>query len=483
MTWSKLMSTRDDIDNVLFIFTDQQRQDSLGCYGNEFAETPNLDRLAGDGVRFDNGYTPTAICTPARAAVASGEYPFKNGVTSNGGNWPHLLEDCEPYPTLLRDAGYNVGLSGKWHLGTPPSEFGFDGPHIPTWHQVYDHEDYLAYLDENDLPRVDPDSFEDVFPDGGAEYQSGAVDPRPVEASYPYYIAERAIERLEEYAEDDRPFYQSVHFFGPHNPYYLPREYFDLYDHREMDLPESAVKETFRNKPSHQRLLEDDALKKYPTEDWKRILAAYHGFVSLIDAQVGRLLDALEEFGVAENTAVVFTADHGSYATAHKFLDKGATMYEDIYNVPFLARGIGRAGAVDDRFVSLLDLAPTFLDIADVSIPDSYDGRSLLQLNDPDAEWRDAITAEFHGHALPYEQRMIRMGDHKLVVNTAHKNELYDLDADPNELTNRIDSCEHEEIREELMAELSQRLDERGDRTLPMRDISKMTRFENVGLE
>lgn len=477
------MSAPDDIDNVVFIFTDQQRQDSLGCYGNEFVETPNLDRLASDGVRFDNGYTPSAICTPARAAVVSGEYPVKNGVTSNGGRWPHLLEECAPYPSLLRDAGYNVGLSGKWHLGTPPSKFGFDGPHIPTWHQVYDHEDYLAYLDENDLPRVNPDSFEDVFPDGGAEYQSGAVDPRPVEASYPYYIAERAIDQLEEYAEDDRPFYQSVHFFGPHNPYYLPREYFELYDHRNIDLPESAVKETFQNKPSHQRLLEDDALKRYPTEDWKRILAAYHGFVSLIDAQVGRLLDALEEFGVAENTAVVFTADHGSYATAHKFLDKGATMYEDIYNVPFIARGLGREGKVDDRFVSLLDLAPTFLDIADVPIPDAYDGRSLCQLNDSDAEWRDAITAEFHGHALPYEQRMIRMGDHKLVVNTAHKNELYDLDADPNELTNQIDSCEHEEIREELMAELSQRLDARGDRVLPMRDISKMTRFENVDLD
>jgi arylsulfatase A-like enzyme len=480
------MPAPDDIDNVLFVFTDQQRQDSLGCYGNEFVETPHVDRLAAEGVRFDNGYTPTAICTPARAALVSGEYPFKNGVTSNGGNWPQLLER-DPYPALLRDAGYNVGLSGKWHLGTPPSEFGFDGPHIPTWHQVYDHDDYLAYLEENDLPPINTDEFEEVFPEGGEEYQSGAVDPRPVEASYPYYIAERAIEQLGEYVEeydaDDRPFYQSVHFFGPHNPYYLPQEYFDLYDYRDVDLPESAVKETFRDKPSHQRLLEDDALKEFPTDDWKRILAAYHGFVSLIDAQVGRLLDALEEFGVNEDTAVVFTADHGSYATAHKFLDKGATMYEDIYNVPFVARGLGREDEADDRFVSLLDLAPTFLDIADAPIPDAYDGRSLFELNDPNPDWREAITTEFHGHALPYEQRMIRMGDHKLVVNTAHTNELYDLTEDPDELVNLVDSCEHEEIRERLMAELSSRLEERGDGILPPQNISKLTQFDNVGLE
>jgi arylsulfatase A-like enzyme len=295
--------------------------------------------------------------------------------------------------------------------------------------------------------------------------------------------SEAACEYVEEYDADDRPFYQSVHFFGPHNPYYLPQEYFDLYDYRDVDLPESAVKETFRDKPSHQRLLEDDALKEFPTDDWKRILAAYHGFVSLIDAQVGRLLDALEEFGVNEDTAVVFTADHGSYATAHKFLDKGATMYEDIYNVPFVARGLGREDEADDRFVSLLDLAPTFLDIADAPIPDAYDGRSLFELNDPNPDWREAITTEFHGHALPYEQRMIRMGDHKLVVNTAHTNELYDLTEDPDELVNLVDSCEHEEIRERLMAELSSRLEERGDGILPPQNISKMTQFDNVGLE
>jgi arylsulfatase A-like enzyme len=477
------MPVPDSVENVLFVFTDQQRQDSLGCYGNEFVETPNLDRLAADGVRFDNGYTTTAVCTPSRAAVVSGQYPSRNGVTSNGGNWPHLLEETDPYPRLLRDAGYNVGISGKWHLGTPPAEFGFDGPHIPTWHQVYDHEDYRAYLEENDLPDIDTDEFEAVFPGDGEEYQSGAVDPRPVEASYPYYIAHRAIDQFETYVEDDAPFYQSVHFFGPHNPYYLPREYFELYDHRELDLPESAVKESFRDKPSHQRLLEDDALKKYPTEDWKRLLAAYHGFVSLIDAQVGRLLDALEELGVAENTLVVFTADHGSFATAHKFLDKNATMYEDIYNVPFIARGLGREGEVEDRLVSLVDLAPTFVDAADEPIPDSYDGRSLFDLNDRDAEWRDALTGEFHGHALRYQARMIRQEQYKLVVNAAHENELYDLEVDPHELTNLVDDCDYQDVRERLYSRLEELLDERDDRVLPLRDISKATRYENVGLE
>lgn len=479
------MPVPDEIDNILFVCTDQQRQDSLGCYGNDFVQTPHIDRLATEGVRFDNAYTPSAVCTPARGAIISGEYPATTGVTSNGGQWPELL-DRDPYPPLLAAAGYNLGLSGKWHLGTPPSEFGFEGPHIPTWHWVFDHEDYVAYLDENGLPLMDTDEFEAVFPADGEDYQTGAIDPRPVEASYSYYLADRAIDQLERYAEeyqsDGTPFYESVHFFGPHNPYYLPEEYFELYDYQDMALPESAVKETFDGKPSHHRLLEDDGLMAAEIDDWKRIIAAYHGFVTLIDAQVGRLHDALEEFGVAENTAIVFSTDHGSFLTGHKMHDKGAAMYEDIYNIPMLATGLGRTGDTEDRLVSLLDLAPTFLDIADVPIPEAYAGQSLLDLSDPAVEWRDTLTAEFHGHALPYEQRMLRMEQYKLVVNIAHIDELYDLDNDPNELENLIDHAEYADVRERLYDELNQQLRARGDNALPVRDISKMSRYENVGL-
>lgn len=475
--------TASGVENVLFVLTDQQRADSLGCYGNDAAETPHLDDLAREGARFERAYTPTAICSPARAALLTGQRPTENGVTRNVSTPPGLHERFECYPTLLREAGYEVGLSGKWHVGDHPREFGVDGEHYPGWHQPLDHPDYNAYLDEHDLPRFDPDALREVFPGDGTEYQSGAIDPRPVEASFPYFLAERAIERLREYAATDGPFYYGVHFFGPHNPYYLPAEYFRLHDPDDVDLPESAIKETFEGKPDTHRLQSEySGLQGLDTEDWKRIVAAYRGFVSLIDDQVGRLREALAELGVAEDTAVLFSSDHGGFVTRHKLHDKGPAMYEDIYNVPLIAAGLGRVGAVEDRFVSLLDLPPTVLDLADAPVPDTYDGRSLLDLAEGPEDWRSAITAEFHGHFVPVEQRMLRTEEYKLVLTERDTAELYDLDRDPNELVNRIGDPEYGDVAARLYRDLADRLDERDDDFLA-RDRTKLTRLADLGFE
>lgn len=192
-------------------------------------------------------------------------------------------------------------------------------------------------------------------------------------------------------------------------------------------------------------------------DDLRRYIAAYHGWVTFIDDQVGLLLDRLEEHGVAEDTLVVFTSDHGSFLTAHKMHDKGPAMYEDIYNVPLIASGLGESDPVEDRFVSLLDLAPTFLDIAGTPVPSTYDGRSLCELyaDSPNAEdWREYITAEFHGHFFEYEQRMIRKGSYKLVLNQFDTPEFYDLSIDPNELNNRIDDPPYGSVIEELSHDL-----------------------------
>ena len=133
-------SGASDVENVLFICTDQQRKDSIGAYGNEFVSTPNLDRLASEGVAFDRAYTPTAICSPARAALLTGERPVANGMTRNTGESSRLNDDCVFYPQLLREAGYDVGLTGKLHVGKHPREVGFDGEHYPGWSQPLRHE-------------------------------------------------------------------------------------------------------------------------------------------------------------------------------------------------------------------------------------------------------------------------------------------------------------------------------------------------------
>jgi arylsulfatase A-like enzyme len=461
-------------DNVLFVFTDQQRQDSLGCYGGA-PDTPHLDALAESGTRFDRGYTPTAICSPARAAVVSGMRPHRNGVTRNVGEDADvdLHERCPCYPGLLRAAGYNVGLAGKWHVGDP-HDFGFDGPHLPGWFYPRENEAYLEYLDERDLPPLTASAVSERFPElEGA--QAGARDDRPVEASFTSFVTETALDALEDYAadyrEDDRPFYQSVHYFGPHNPFYLPEPYWSMYDPGDVELSESAVKETFANKPrSHRHQHCVSGLQDIPLADWRRIVARYRGWVTFIDDEIGRLLDALDAAGVREDTLIVFAADHGSFLTRHKMHDKGPAMYEDIYNVPFIVAGLDGPrtetdvqAEAEDRFVSLLDLAPTFLETAGVDVPAAYDGRSLFDLARDGTAWREVVRAEFHGHQYPYEQRMLRDERYKLVINQEDTAELYDLDADPNELDNRIGDPTYGRVAERLHSRLREAMDAEGD--------------------
>jgi arylsulfatase A-like enzyme len=461
-------STGGTPQNVLCIVTDQQRQDSIGAYGNDVVETPNIDALAADGTRFDRGYTPTAICSPARASIVTGVSPTTHGVTRNIRAGTTIDEDYPCYPQLLRDAGYNVGLDGKWHVGKHPSAFGFDGEHYPGFMHPMEHDDYEAYLDEHGFEHWSEEVVEDYPAD--AEYIIGGVDQRPVEASFTYFIAERTIERIEAYAEDapETPFYIGSHFFGPHRPYFIPERYFEMYDPEDVHLPESAVKERFEDKPTVQRTrYEKTDLQSLPVEEWRKILAVYYGYVTFIDDQVGRILDALEREGLADDTAVLYTADHGSFVTAHKNLDKGPLMYEDIYNVPFITRGLDLDAESTDAFASLLDLAPTFVDLAGLDVPEVYEGRSLLDLDRESEDWREYITAEFHGLNFPYEQRMLRTDQYKYVMNAGDTSELYDLDADPHELDNKVGDADYADVEERLHAQLSDILRERNDPELP----------------
>lgn len=456
-------------ENILCIVTDQQRQDSIGAYGNDFVDTPNLDQLAADGTRFDRAYTPSAICSPARASIVTGVSPTTHGITRNLRSGATIDEEFPCYPQLLRDAGYNVGLDGKWHAGKQPGAFGFDGEHYPGFMHPMEHDDYEAYLDENGFEHYSEDVIEQ-YPSADSEYAIGGIDTRPVEASFTYFIAERAIERIESYAEEhpETPFYIGTHFFGPHRPYFIPEEYFNMYDPDEVHLSESAVKERFENKPTvQQHRYEKTDLQNLPVDQWRKIIAIYHGYVTFIDDQIGRILDALERQGVRNDTAVLFTSDHGSFVTSHKNLDKGPLMYEDIYNIPMIANGLGADGEATDEFTSLLDLAPTFLDLADVEIPNVYEGRSLLDLGRGVDGWRDHVVAEFHGLNYPYEQRMLRTDRYKFVLNAGDVNELYDLEEDPHELTNRASDPEYVDVADRLEAQLSDILRERDDPELP----------------
>lgn len=468
--------------NILLLMTDQHRLDTLGCYGNEVCRTPALDELAASGTRFDRGFTPTAICTPARATLLTGVLPYRHTLLANyerNVGYPEELdsERFPPFSEELAGAGYRLGHVGKWHVGKQrgPEEFWFDGLHYPGWGNTVRHPDYLRYLEERGLPpfRV-RDEVRGTFPNGQPGNLLGGILEQPVEATFEYYLAERTIEYLRRYAADsgrnkgtDRhPFYLGCHWFGPHLPYLLPERYYRLYSPDDVELPPSAM-ETFANKPAVQRHYSEHwTFDSLDDRQWRELIAAYLGYVTMIDEQVGRILDELERLGLTDDTAVFFTADHGEFTGAHRMHDKGPAMYDDIYRIPLLARVPGGpAGQVEDRIATLTDLPSTFLELAGLQAPVHYQGRSLLPLlnGEGSTDWPEHLIAEFHGHHFPYPQRMIRTDRYKLVVNPADSNELYDLRADPSELHNRYQHPELAEVRRELLATLYSQLRDRGD--------------------
>ncbi|SEF78746.1 Arylsulfatase A [Nonomuraea solani] len=472
--------------NLLFLMTDQHRVDTLGCYGNPHVATPNLDRLAASGTRFDRFYTPTAICTPARASLLTGQAPFRHRLLANYernvGYLEDLREDAFTFPEALKERGYQLGLIGKWHGGTSrnAASYGFDGPDLPGWHNPVDHPDYLAYLEERGLPPYKiSELIRGTTPNGNQGNLLAARLHQPVEATFEHYLATRAIEHLERYAADGRPFFLATHFFGPHLPYLLPDEYFDMYDPALVELPVS-IAETFEGKPPVQRNYSAHwTFDTIPIEVTRKLIAVYWGYVTLIDQQIGRILDRMDELGLTDRTSVFFTADHGEFTGAHRLHDKGPAMYEDIYRIPGIVRIPGQEPQVRNEFVNLTDCTATILELAGCDTKPAVDSRSLVPLvSGEHPEWPAELLAEFHGHHFPYPQRMIRDDRYKLIVNPESVNELYDLRRDPHELSNRYTHPELAPVRRRLSRRLYDLLRERGDNfyhwMTPMYDIGAL---------
>jgi arylsulfatase A-like enzyme len=463
--------------NMLFIMTDQHRVDTLPCYGNPHVRTPALDSLAEEGTVLDACFTPTAICTPARASLLTGVMPFRHRLLANYernvGYSEELSDAFTPFSLRLRDAGYNVGLTGKWHVGRHrgPDEFGFDGIHLPGWHNPVSQPEYVSWLASRGLevPKV-AEPVRGTFPNGQpGNLLAGRLD-QPADATFEAFLAEDTITWLQKYAADyhasGRPFFMATHFFGPHLPYLLPAEYLKMYSPDLVTLP-ASVNETFEHKPTVQRRYSQHwTFDTLPSSTWRSLIAAYWGYVTLIDEQIGRLVQALRDLGVWDSTCVTFTADHGEFTGSHRLHDKGPAMYDDIYRIPGLLRVPGAPGGRRERrFTSLMDFTATILDIAGLPPDPEADGRSLLPLacgEDPQG-WRDAVLAEFHGHHFPYPQRMIRTETAKLIVNPESFNELYDLERDPDELSNVYDEPRYRELRDQLLHRLYTELRARGD--------------------
>ncbi len=440
--------------NLLLIHSDQHRQDCLGVNGHPLLQTPNLDRLAREGVNFSHAFTPIPVCTPARASLLTGTWPAQHGCIANAGTEVHPPEGIG-LPTLsalLHDAGYYTGHVGKWHVlkRLGPTDFGTED-YIPE-------QDYRPWRAAQGLPPVPR-----------ANGYFGETDPAIApEQSSLAWGADQTIGLLRKASRQDRPFFIRWDPSEPHLPNVVPEPYASLYSPSSIP-PWPSFPDPLLDKPFIQRQQRRTwGIEGWTWEEWSPIVARYLGEITLLDAQVGRILDELDRLGLAENTFVVYTSDHGDLCGGHGLIDKHYVMYDDLVRVPFLARwpGVLPSGTVCDAFVcSGLDLAYTFCAAAGVTPPSTFAGLDLA--DQVDRPTRADIFAVYYGNQMGlFSQRMLRDRRWKYVWNATAEDELYDLAHDPGEITNLAARPDYAHERQRLRLRLLDWMEQTHDQLL-----------------
>lgn len=441
--------------------TDQHRLSALGCYGPTPCQTPHLDRLADEGVRFETAYTTCPVCSPARASVMTGLYPHQHGVCSNVHNLGSSVHEIPDTPQLLsrrlKGGGYRCGLTGKWHLGTDsgkvfggpckpslPRDVEFEGQNFPGHGGGgFGYPEYKEYLSTHGFVhevQMDP-KVSYAAACNGIKY---GILSGPVESTVPHFLANHTLSMIDEFNDGEDPFFIWHNFWGPHGPFYAPKDLYEIYRNIEIpEWPNYRWKNVDTNAPHQVKL--HPKRNELGWEDWAEAVRHYYAFTTLIDMQIGRMVSHLREAGLLEKTLIIFTADHGETIGSHGGLtDKGWHHFEEIQRIPFVIRlpdmwPDGERGVAREEWVSLLDVYPTLLDLSNRDTEDwDTPGMSLLPLlkNEP-AAWRDSVFIEFNGvNSLSTSMVTARKDNLKYGWNCSSWDELYDLDSDPWEMNN-----------------------------------------------
>lgn len=439
-----------DGQNLLFIFSDEHTRDITGCYGNDLVKTPNLDRLAARGTRFNSAYCNCPICVPSRASLATGRYVHDI----------RCWDNAHPYDGSIRgwghrliDDGHDVAAVGKLHYRTVDDRTGFS-EQINTLHVVEGIGDLLGLL------RREP-------PERG-NIRKLAEEAGPGESSYTHYdraIVDGAKAWLEQKAKapTDKPWLLFAGFVLPHFPLVAPQEFYDLYNLADLPMPRFYGTD---QRPDHPVLNALRSCMNYDDffEDETRVktaIAAYYGMVSFLDHNIGLLLQALDELGLADSTRVVYTSDHGDNLGNRGLWGK-SVMYEEAVSVPMIMAGKGiPEGKAVNTPVSLVDLGPTFIEaLGEAPRADEHElpGRSLFELAEREDPER-VVFSEYHAVGATAGMYMIRKGRWKYVHYVGHRPQLFDLEADPHEGTDLGESADHAAVRAELEAALRQIVD------------------------
>lgn len=464
--------------NVLVIFADQMRADSMGCAGHPLVRTPNLDRIAAEGVRFVNAYTPDPICVPARAAFTTGNYPHV--CTGSKNNSGRIRDDQLKIAEVFAARGYGAYASGKLHYvpysppGAPRLLHGFQkvalhesgrvlaqfGPDGST-PGLEDYHDHLKTVGWDGYARAHGVGNNDIHP---------APSPLPAEHYCDAWVADQGMRLLDEHAAErpDDPFFLFLSFPKPHAPYDPPRPYDSLYDPRAVPAPFAAREENGipRSPPKHIEAA-GHGWPLWSPQTYRVARAHYYGQITFQDEQIGRVLDYLEERGRLDDTVVVYTADHGDLLGDFGFFAK-CCFYRGSVQIPLLIRWPKqvRQGLVADQLVGLQDLLPTLASLAGFPLDRKVDGMDLAPLlRGEDAPEREWIVS----YCLGPGNQLYMVADKRwkfCYSEIGGSEELYDLANDPGEEWNVADRAEHAALLATMRERLRAWAVEHGDRDI-----------------
>ena len=483
--------------NIVILTNDHQAHYRHGWDRGPRPQTPNFDRLAAQGIRFDRSYCAVPLCGPSRRTLLTGLYPHNHRNYYNYSNSPY---DHEIYLSNLAQAGYRCFYFGKWHAGAGTAlDFDCDGFSLEDYGNPYITPEYRDYLHRRNLPPpqhqveyvFDSLVMNREFPNlkVGASYRSDrywcgehatGITTTPKETHEAFFLADMVCDQLQALASQDdaQPFHLRLDFWGPHQPFFPTKEFADLYDPEDISVYGSFA-DTLDGKPEffwhdpHDKLTDANGRFATPSNlnwgEWQRIVARAYAHITMVDAAGGLVLDKLDELGLSDNTLVIWTADHGDGLASHggRF-DKGSYLTEEVLRVPLALRHPGRipAGQVSGALTCGTDIAPTILDAAGVRFERPVDGESLLPLATGSAHRsRSSLLVETYGHGFGTIElgRAIVKDPYKLIVYQNHDGELYDLESDPFELVNLYQHPLYRETVIQLQAELQEWLRKTGD--------------------
>ena len=448
--------------NVLFIISDDLGAQSLGCYGNAQCKTPNIDALAERGVRFTRTYTQYPVCGPSRAALMSGMYAQSIGVTSNGASssFTRNLGDRPSMSQLFIQHGYQAARVSKiYHMRVPGDiTAGVNGPdHAASWTERFNcqaPEQWTVGEHEhltNEKLKPDPDrKIHYGLGYGTAFYVVRAKGNGTEQADH--QAAAKAVELLKQRAKDRKPFFLAVGLVRPHVPLVAPEEFFEPYladrmklptqiDGDLVDIPRAGISGTSKGRGL------DTQLKK------QKVLQAYYASVAYMDAQVGKMIDALDRLGLRENTIVVFTADHGYHLGEHEFWQK-MSLHEESTRIPLIIHAPGKRAAESTALSQQIDIYPTLAELCDLPLPSHLQGKSLVAaMDDPELVVHDSVYC-----LRRRNDHLLRTDRWALIRYADGGKELYDMSADPRQFTNLAGDAQYAETLTELLQKLDEKL-------------------------